>query len=589
MSTPVQNPASGAAPTAPGAASGVASVKGGGNTLGGWKPRVSAITSRETQLKALRARAAALIAEDKATQATAELLEVIEQLHQETLELKQRISVVSRIAFGSRSERFRPGKGAQPDFDFLGYDGAEPLAPPAIAPPEGLVPPAEAPEGEEQPVKRKRPNHKGRTPLSKDLERRITEVPLSDAERLCSVCGAEMTRIAPVEHERVEYVPAKLIVHVERREKCACRKCRGDIATAPRTGKAPDVRAGTSLLGLLVEGKCCDALPIHRQQAQLERLGFTVSTNTLYRYFAHAADQLAPIAELIGQLVRAEDLGAVDDTRLEVIDADHPKGKYRGHLWCFVGQGPLVAFTFTENWEAATIAPWLSQMKGFVQCDDYAGYARRTKRADGTEGPLVPDERRLGCFMHVRRGFYACDRAKDVRARPGVVLIRKLYAIERKAKERGLDAAGRHAVRQEKSLPLLDAFYVWVREWQPEVLPKSSLGRAIAYALNQEAYIRRCFTEGRFEIDNGRAERSLRRICIGRRNFLFTGSARGGARLADAYTVVESCRLLGISPREYLTDVLAKLEAGWPRTRLRELLPDAWAAARSAPALEQAA
>ena len=270
---------------------------------------------------------------------------------------------------------------------------------------------------------------------------------------------------------------------------------------------------------------------------------------------------------------------AVDDTRLEVLDKSRPGGKYRGHLWCFVTRGALISFGFTESWEATEIEPWINAIDGFIQCDDYGGYDTKVSR-DGQVVPLVPHERRLGCMMHVRRRFHAAYKAKDYRATGAIEFIRHLYNIERRAKDEGLDADARLALRTAESLPILDNFDAWVDYLIPTVTPTSLLGKALSYAKQQRKFIRRCFTDGRFEIDNGLVERSLRTACIGRRNFLFTGSADAGARLADAYSLVQSCRALGINPREYLTDVIRKLQDGWPMRRIRELVPDRWAELR---------
>jgi hypothetical protein len=158
-------------------------------------------------------------------------------------------------------------------------------------------------------------------------------------------------------------------------------------------------------------------------------------------------------------------------------------------------------------------------------------------------------------------------------------LFADLYAIEAECKERHLDALARGEVRRRRSLPLLDALDAWVDDIHPKLLPKSPLRRATTYAINQRVFFRRCFDDGRFEIDNGRVERRIRNFAVGRRNFLFTGSVRGGERLAIAYTLVDNCTLLGIDPFLYLVDVIRKLEADWPMRRLAELIPWNWAAA----------
>lgn len=179
--------------------------------------------------------------------------------------------------------------------------------------------------------------------------------------------------------------------------------------------------------------------------------------------------------------------------------------------------------------------------------------------------------------MHVRSKFHDALLAHDKRAVIALKHIADLYVIEAECKARGLDADGRTHERQERSLPIFNALYAWIEEIDPKLLPKSPLRTATRYALGQQSCLRRCFEDGRFEIDNGRVERRIRPFAVGRRNFLFTGSIRGGERLAVAYTLVDSCILLGLDPQPYLEDVLVKIENGWPLARLVELTPARWA------------
>jgi transposase len=458
----------------------------------------------------------------------------------------------------------------------------EPEVPHEPAPDEPIEPVQDEPAKNGDKPKKKRPNHPGRTALSPDLERIIEHVKVPADQRLCVCCQHEMKEVSFVDHESVEYVPAKVVVRVERREKLACRQsgCRGDITTAPRTDEGGSRRrAGASLHAQLIEAKCDDGLPVERQRDQWLRLGFEVPANTLYTYWRHATSLLVPVADVVRSRVLGEDVIGVDDTSLPVLDKSRKAGIYKGHLWCFTGRY-LVAYAFTESWSADEVAPFLSAVDGFIQCDDYAGYSREIKLPGGERRVLVPPEQRLGCMMHVRRRFHEALKLGDKRAARGVALIAELYDIERLAKDQRLTVDARLLLRTERSLPVLDQFDAWVDELKPTCLPTSPLGKALGYALHQRPFVRRCFTDGRFEIDNGHTERVLREPCIGRKNYLFTGSADAAERLAAAYTLVQSCRLLGFGARDYLIDVLTKLDAGWPMRRLAELAPDHWARER---------
>jgi hypothetical protein len=281
-----------------------------------------------------------------------------------------------------------------------------------------------------------------------------------------------------------------------------------------------------------------------------------------------------------------DEVVGIDDSHLKTLDKSSKQGVFRGHLWCFVGTDhrrdgtERVGYGYTQSWAADEIADWLGSIDGYMQADGYAGYSSEFEDDEsGERFVLLPDERRLGCGMHIRSKFHDALLGKDQRAAVPLKLFADLYAIEAECKERGLDALARGEVRRRRSLPLLDALDAWVDDIHPKLLPKSPLRRATTYAINQRVFFRRCFDDGRFEIDNGRVERRIRNFAVGRRNFLFTGSVRGGERLAIAYTLVDNCTLLGIDPFLYLVDVIRKLEADWPMRRLAELIPWNWAAA----------
>lgn len=485
-----------------------------------------------------------------------------------------------RMLFGRKSEKLSPEELGQLVLAYGGSEEAAAQLDPALPVPgvDAESEPEESPRDDK--AKRK---HRGRTKLAEHLERIVTEVFVPDAERACLHCGTEMSCFDHVEHERLEFVPAKFVVHVERREKLACKHCKSDAATAERqTPPVLPLRVGPSVLAYLLESKCDDALPIYRQCDQFARMGFELPVTTAYGYWKYTTDLLSPISDAqLGTVLGHPGWIGADDTRLDVLDTTHKGGKYRGHLWCFVTSTGLVAYRFTPNWEAKEIAPWFQLIgpETYVQVDDYAGYSTLVPDRDGRQMPVVAPERRLGCMMHVRRRFYDALKAGDKRAAQPVKWIQQLYKIEEHA--RGKPPDERLALRTEHSLPQLDAFDAWVDEQHKWLGNTGKLAESVRYASQQRTFIRRCFSDGRFEIDNGAVERAIREPAIGRKNFLFTGSAPAAQRLAGAYTLVQSCRALGVPTREYLVDIITKLEAGWPARRLTELLPQRWLAQRS--------
>lgn len=422
------------------------------------------------------------------------------------------------------------------------------------------------------------------------VERIVTKVAVSEAERFCAVCNCEMVPFGHVDHEIISFVPAKIVVHVEQREKLGCVKCRKDVAIAPRTN-TPSVKrkVDASLLAKLVSDKCALGLPLDRQRRDLARNGLEVSDKTLQSYWNYTADLLEPVSFAVSSDVFARSLIGADDSHLKTLDKSHKHGVFRGHIWCFVGTDGVVgeletvAYAYTKSWDATEVVDIFSSIDGFIQCDGYAGYSREIEDDDGGETRVVvPDDRRLGCGMHIRSKFHDALLTKDGRAAIPIKYFADLYLIEEECKNRQLSPDERLRERQQRSLPILDAFEDWVDTIHPKLLPKSPLRRATTYAINQREFFRRCFTDGRFEIDNGRTERRIRPYAVGRRGFLFTGSVRGGERLAIAYTLVDNCIILGINPHEYLVDVIARLESGWPMKRLSELTPANWLAQKPA-------
>jgi transposase len=489
--------------------------------------------------------------------------------------LRLQVKQLAARLFGRKSERLTREQLAQLVLNLGGTEAQAQATEPQLPTPERK----DAEPDDDKPSKtRKRTRSMS---VAAHVERVIdVTIEVPDSERACSHCGVVMDVFGYVEHERIEYVPAKVVVHVQRREKRACKQhgCNAEAITADRI-EVPDstLRVGASVLAELIESKCDDAMPVHRQCDRFSRLGFSLPEPTAYGYFRYGTELFVPIAEMVlAEILDDPNWAGVDDTGLDVLDPSRKGGKYRGHLWCFRGSSGLIAYQFTESWRAEEIAQWFAMLgeHTFVQVDDYKGYS---STVDGRI--VVPPDRRLGCMMHVRRRFFEALKLGDKRAAKAVDWIKQLYEVE--AAARGKPPDERHAMRQEHSLPVLDDFDVWVDERDKTLGQTGKLAEAVRYAKQQRVYVRRCFSDGRFEIDNGAVERAIREPAIGRKNYLFTGSKDAAVRLGAAYTVVQTCRALGICTRDYLIDVIQKLEAGWPARRLAELMPQRWAQLRS--------
>lgn len=546
---------------------------------------------REARMESLKSELAKMLEQGKTEAVLDAVMSMVVKLERENERFAWRLLRAARFRFGRQTEKLSREELTQLLFAFGGDEAAatrEELAVPAPPPPTEVVngPATDGAGVESNEPKKKSRKRKpgGATRISPDVPRKTTLVPVPESERTCAICGADKKCFGTISHQRIVFVPAHLEVHEEVREKMACTSCRTDVSVAER--QVPNIlrrRIDPSLIVKLVHDKCVMSLPLDRQRRELERLGLSMPEQTIQSHWAYATDLLAPVGDAAVSLALGSLIVATDDTVLKVLSRAAKGGVRRGHLWCFVGTDgtpngrEVVGYTFAPDWTAARIVPWFSAIEGMIQCDDYAGYASEVADDDGNVFIPVPDDRRLGCGMHVRRKFHDALLGKDRRAAVPLDYFAKLYAIEEACKKAGLDAEARTRVRLEQSLPIFDSLYEWIEELDPKLLPRSPLREATRYAIGQKVFLRRCFEDGRFEIDNGRVERRIKPFAVGRRNFLFTGSDRGGQRLATAFTLIENCLSLGIDPRAYLEDVIIKLERGWPLARLSELIPQRWA------------
>lgn len=561
---------------------------------------------RQRRAEALKAKLTRMLAQGNGAAAIDQMMSLMLEMERTNDRLAWRVLLANRYRFGRSTEKLSRDELKQLYLVFGGDTAAAEtqaeLPVPAPAEPEqiddtsGAAPKSEAESESEDatpaepadPKKKKRKRVRS-IQVAPDVERNERTSLVPEEERVCALCGKEKKSFGCVEHQLITWVPAKIVVEVERREKLACQSCRKDVSVAPRS-QAPSVvrRVDASLLAKLVDEKCALALPVDRQRRELARLGLDVPDKTLQSYWGYTTDLLEPIAVATLSEVFGSSIVGADDSHLKTLDKSRKHGVSRAHLWCFVGSsgavgGPeSVAYGYTPSWDATEIIDWFSAIDGFIQCDGYAGYSREIEDDDGETLVAVPADRRLGCGMHIRSKFHAALLAKDGRASIPLKLFADLYKVEDDCKARGLDADARGEERRRRSTPLLNGFDDWIDKLHPKLLPKSPLRRATTYAINQRPFFRRCFDDGRFEIDNGRVERRIRLFAVARRNFLFTGSARGGERLAIAFTLVDNCLALGIEPHRYLVDVIGKIEAGWPMQRLSELIPHRWAAQQSA-------
>ena len=428
-------------------------------------------------------------------------------------------------------------------------------------PPEGSVP------------KPSRQGH-GRDRLPKHLERRPLFYDLSEGEQQCPHCQERLQRIGEETSERLEYVPASLYVIEERCAKYACPKgCTVVTATKPWQPIEKGL-PGPGLLAHVVTSKYADHLPLHRQEQIFSRSGVDLSRQTMCDWMGRCAELVSPLFEEMKKRVLASKAVQTDDTPVGVLDPALPRTK-TGRIWTYVGDTlhPFTVYDYTPNRRRDGPDEFLQDFSGYLQADAYSGY-------DGIYRDPQRDVTEVACWAHVRRKFYEAQETDIMRSMVMLAYIRLLYDVEREARDLRRDAAGRRVLRQEKSVVILADIEAYLRREQTSVLPKSPIAEAIGYALGNWDALKRYCEDGDLEIDNNGAERALRGVAVGRKNWLFFGSDKGGHTAAVLTSLTTTCKRHDIDPEAYLRDIFERISAH-PANRLAELLPDQWQAART--------
>ncbi len=334
---------------------------------------------------------------------------------------------------------------------------------------------------------------------------------------------------------------------------------------------------GPGLLAHLIVSKCVDHLPLHRLERVYQRQGLFLHRSTLCDWMAACAQLLRPLYDLMVSVVLQSRSLHTDDTTVKM-QALVTHRLSTARLWVYLGDAahPYNVFDFTVNRKRDGPQQFLANFHGYLHADAFSGY----------DGLYLPDPRtaaariiEVACNAHARRKFYEARGSDVLRSHQALAYYRQLYELERGAKD--FSEAQRLQLRQDLAVPILGQFHQWLEAQRPEVLPKSPMGEAVSYALNNWEALRRYTEAGFLAIDNNVSEREMKRIAIGRKNWLTVGSPRGGQTAAVLFSFTSTCQRLGVEPWAYLQDVLTRLPTT-PIGRLGGLLPDHWQAAREA-------
>ena len=424
-----------------------------------------------------------------------------------------------------------------------------------------IAPPEDAPD----PEPKQKPKRK---PLPPTLPR--NEQVLSPGET-CK-CGGELRSLGEDVTEELEYIPGRFVVNRIVRPRMACKCCDRIVQAALPSRPIERGRPGAGLLAYVLVNKYADHLPLYRQSQIFAREGIDLDRSTLAGWVGQSTKLLEPLADVIGRHVRSGQAIFADDTPIKM---QAKKKCATARIWTYVrderpwdSQAPPAAwYKFSTDRQGKHPTDHLSQYKGWIHADGYAGFNDLFAKEAVHE---------MACMAHVRRKFVDIFQSQQSQfAEEAIKRIALLYKLEKAA--RGKPPEERVALRQRDAKPVFDELETWLDAQLNRISGKSELAKAIRYALGRMKKMRGYLNNGSLEIDNNSAERSIRCVALGRKNYLFVGSKGGGEAAAIAYTLIETAKLNGVDPQAWLTWVLAQI-ADHKITRLNELLPWRYAA-----------
>ena len=465
-----------------------------------------------------------------------ELLKIVAQQAKQIHFLEEQILAYQLRQFAAKSEKMNPNQA--PFFDEAQPSKSE----------EKIL----SQEEEITVASYKRQNKAGRKPLPAELLRVPRVYDLLEEEKTCS-CGCELTHIKDEKSEQLEIIPAKIYVIEHIRKKYACKTCQLTIKLA-KLPLAPIPRsiAASGLLSHILVSKFQDHLPLHRQETILRRIGVDIPRATLSLWVIKCAELFRPLLKLMHDRILTYDVAYADETTLQVLKEPKKSVQSKKYMWLFAG-GPPEEFVYyyryhpSRSHEVAT--DFFEDFAGFVHCDGYAAYDSLANKN--------PSITLVGCLYHARRKFV--EVAKLMPNKEGVAThvikcLAQLAHIEDEIKH--LILPEKQAVRLSKEKLLLDDLQQYLMNNQPNIPPKSLLGQAVSYTLNQWPKILNYLKDPRLEISNNLSERAIKPFVIGRKGWLFANSVEGANAAATIFSVIETCKYHSVEPYDYLRYIL---------------------------------
>ena len=487
--------------------------------------------------------------------------------------LRLRIAKLKKQAFGQSSEKIeREIEQLQLALEDLMIAAAETDATPVNE--ADMAAPAQSEPSTGEGIMRRRPR------VSANAIRERREL---DPGTCCPDCGGDLRLVGEDVSEILDMIAAQMKVVQIARLKKSCRRCEKMVQVPAPSRPIDGSMAGAGLLAHVLVSKFDDHLPLYRQNEIFARLGADIPDSTLVDWCGRACQVLAPLADRIATRIMASDLLHADDTPIRVLDRSLRdkglgKGVRKGRIWAYVrdqrpwagAAPPGAVYYFAPDWKEEHVHQHLKQSRGILQADGYKGYAKLyDPEPDGTTR-----FREAACWAHLRRDFHDIWAAtKSETAREALDRIGALYDIEREITGQSADL--RLAARRKHSRPKVEAFFAWSEQQLSRIPGKGDPAKAFRYGLSRMPGFTLFLEDGRVAIDNNPAERALRPIGIGRKNWLFAGADTGAETLARAMTVIETAKMNGLDPQAYLTDILSRIN-DHKINRLDELLPWNW-------------
>lgn len=473
--------------------------------------------------------------------------------------LKQQVDQLKKAVYGSKHERFVATDDSKPSAQLTLALDAETIAACKLTQATKVEYVRTKTEVTKKPLV-----HPGRMKLPANLRRETTVLqPDTDVSGLKKI-GDEITEI-------LDYTPGELFVKQYIRPKYTLpltAAAGSTVITASLPGRIMEkCMAGEGLLAQIIVDKYVDHLPLHRQMQRLQRSGVTIAQSTINDWVKTILNHVAALYEVHKKLTLACGYLHADETTMKVLDENKKGTTHQGYYWVYYNsKDKTVLFDYRKGRSREGPDDILKDFQGYLQTDGYTAYDEFDKR---------PGITLIHCMAHARRKFYDALQNDAPRAEHALSLFQQLYAIERTIKDEQLNPADTLELRQQKSVPILAALQQWMTAEYPKVLPKSPIGKAIAYCLPRWQKLSLYATNPILNIDNNPVENSIRPVAIGRKNYLFAGSHDAAQRAAMIYSLFATCRLHNINPYDWLKDVLQRMHL-YTTSNIHELLPQNW-------------